>query len=99
VLIDGVQHEAYPGDDIAHWSDWTHKLREMTTPDLTPSTGQMLRIRRSLIEREIAKRGGVFAWICRITTYHRKYRHNAFTKSHFALEFGTTRIVHGLSDA
>jgi hypothetical protein len=53
----------------------------------------MLLIHRSLIERESAKLGGVFAWICKITTYHRKYGYGSFSETHFALDFGTTRIV------
>jgi hypothetical protein len=81
------------GCEVARWIDWTHKLREMTTGDLTPSTGQMLLIRRSLVQREAAKLGGVFAWICKITTYDRKHSYGAFTKTHFVLDSGTTRIV------
>jgi hypothetical protein len=84
---------AQDGLDVARWSDWTYKLREMITGDLTPSTGQMLLIRRSLVEHESAKLGGVFAWICKITTYHRRYSYEAFTEAHFVLDFGTTRIV------
>jgi hypothetical protein len=86
-----IVHE--DGHDVARWIDWTDKLREMTTANLSPSTGQMLLIRRSVVEREAAKLGGVFAWICKITTYHRKYSYSPFTKAHFVLDFGTTRIV------
>jgi hypothetical protein len=79
--------------DIGRWIDWTYKLQEMTTGNLTPATGQMLLIRRSLVEKEAAKLGGVFAWICKITAYQRKHSYSAFVKTHFALAFGTTRIV------
>jgi hypothetical protein len=65
----------------------------MTTADLTPSTGEMLLIRRSLVESEASKLGGVFAWICKITTYNRKHSYSAFTEVHFELDFGTTRVV------
>lgn len=81
------------GTEIARWTDWTHRLREMTTANLTPSTGQMSVIRRSLVEREAAKLGGVYAWICKITTHHRKHRFGEFTEAHFKLDFGFTRIV------
>ena len=81
------------GCEVARWIDWTHKLREMTTADLTPSTGEMLLIRRSLVESEASKLGGVFAWICKITTYNRKHSYSAFTEVHFELDFGTTRVV------
>lgn len=87
------------GREVARWTDWTHNLREMTTGNLTPSSGQMLLVHRSLIEREAAKFGGVFAWICRITTSHRKYSYSAFTETHFALDFGTTRIVRDGTEA
>jgi len=53
----------------------------------------MLLVHRSVIEREAAKLGGVLAWICKITTYDRKYGHGPFTEAHFTLDFGTTRIV------
>jgi hypothetical protein len=81
------------GYEVARWIDWAHKMRELNMGDLTPSTGQMLLIRRSLIEREAAKLGGVFAWICKITTYHRKHMYREFTETHFMLDFGTTKIV------
>jgi hypothetical protein len=81
------------GREVARWADWTHHLREMTTGNLTPSTGQRLLIHRSLIEREAAKLSGTFAWICKITTYHRKNTHSTFDEAHFGLDFGTTRIV------
>jgi hypothetical protein len=87
------------GREVARWTDWTHNLREMTTANLTPSTGQMLLIHRSLIEREAAKLGGVFAWICRITGYHRKFSHSDFTEAGFTLDFGTTRIVRDTTQA
>ncbi|MEX2299894.1 MAG: hypothetical protein WD733_03090 [Bryobacterales bacterium] len=79
--------------EVARWVDWTYNLREMTTANITPSTGQMLLIRRSLVEREAARLGGVFAWLCKVTTYDRKYSYQPFNKDHFALDFGTTRIV------
>ncbi len=81
------------GCQIGRWIDWTHKLREMTTGNRSPSTGQMLLIRRSLIEGQAAELGGVFAWICKIKTYNRKYSHTSFKETMFALDFGTTRIV------
>jgi hypothetical protein len=81
------------GRDIGRWIDWTYKLQEMTTGNLTPSTGQMLLIRRSLVEYAAAQLGGVFAWICKITSYHRKYRHNAYVETHFVTAVGITRIV------
>jgi len=81
------------GVEIARWTDWTHKLREMTTANLTPSTGQLLLIRRSLVEREAAKLGGVYAWICKITTYHRKHPFGEYAEARFVLDFGTTGIV------
>ena len=81
------------GSEVGRWIDWTHNLREMTSANLTPSTGQMLLIRRSLVESEAAKLGGVFAWICKITTYDRKDGYGPFTEGHFVLDFGTTRIV------
>jgi hypothetical protein len=82
------------GRDVARWSDWTHKLHEMIRANLPPSTGQILLIRRSLVEREAAKLGGALAWICKITSYHREYNYRAFTETHFVQDFGTTRIVH-----
>ncbi len=69
----------------------TTKVEKMVA--ITPSTGQMLLIRRSPVERGAAKMGGVFAWICKITTYHRKHSFGKFTEAHFALDFGTTTIV------
>lgn len=81
------------GRQLARWTDWTHQLRELTTADLTPSSGQMLVVHRSLIDSELAKLGGVFAWICKITAHHRKYSHSEFDEAHFVLDFGTTRIV------
>jgi hypothetical protein len=81
------------GREAAHWTDWTYNLQEMTNANLTPSSGQMLLVDRSVIEHQAAKLGGVFAWICRVTTFHRKYDYDAFTEVHFSLDFGTTRIV------
>jgi hypothetical protein len=78
---------------LARWTDWTDHLRETTTADLTPSSGQMLLIHRSVVERESAKLGGVFAWICKISSQHRKHSYTDFQEAHFALDFGTTRIV------
>jgi hypothetical protein len=87
------------GFNVARWIDWTHKLQEMTAGDLTPSTGQMLLISRSVVEREVAKLGGVYAWICKITTYHRKYDYGAFTAAHFVLDFGTQGLCARLPES
>jgi hypothetical protein len=81
------------GRELARWIDWTYRLREVTTGDLTPSTGQMLVIHRSIVEREASKLGGVYAWVCRMTSHHRKYSYTDFKEANFALDFGTTRIV------
>jgi hypothetical protein len=49
------------GRELARWTDWTYHLREMTTGNLTPSSGQMLVIHRSVVDHESAKLGGVYA--------------------------------------
>ena len=90
VVAKQVKFSAHPRRGSVYW---THQLRELTTADLTPSSGQMLVVHRSLIDRESVKLGGVFAWICKITTHHRKYSHSEFAETHFVLDFGTTRIV------
>jgi hypothetical protein len=81
------------GCEVARWTDWTHNLQEMTAGNRTPSSGQMLLIRRSLVERAAARVGGTFAWICRIKTSARKHDYGSFTGTDFVVDFGTTRIV------
>jgi hypothetical protein len=89
----GVRVDAEEEGEVARWNDWTHQLRETSTANLSPSTGQMLLIRRSIMERAAEKLGGVFAWICKITTYQRAYGHGPFKETHFTIEIGSTRIV------
>jgi hypothetical protein len=79
------------GRELARWTDWTHHLREMTTGNLTPSSGQMLIVHRSAVDRESAKLGGVYAWLCTIISHHRDYAD--FKEARFSIDFGTTGIV------
>jgi hypothetical protein len=81
------------GQHIGRWTDWAYKLGEMATANLSPSSGQALLLRRQVAEDAASRVGGRYAWICRITSYHRKHHMGEFEIKHSYTDYGTTRLV------
>lgn len=82
------------GQELARWTTWTSGLEETLSANLPPATGQALFINRHAVEKTAERLGGTFAWICRISSYHRRHGFGEFDVAHIDLEFGTTRIIH-----
>ncbi len=82
------------GVTFARWTDWMHRFTELAAPNMPSSTGQVLLIRRDLIEQAADLRQGNFAWLCKWRAYRRKTTYSEdVEESSGLLTFGVTQIV------
>jgi hypothetical protein len=68
--------------DVGFWQDWTAGMSEMQNADLTPRAGQILMLRRSLVQQFAAENGLTFCWTCRISGYQQEHgfgKHEEFS--------------------
>lgn len=81
------------GNVMATWSDWTDGLREELTANLPPRTGWVLRAQRCVVEQFARESGAVFAWLCRLTGYHRRHDFEPFDRFVDHQVFGATSLI------
>ena len=81
------------GEAIARWSDWTEELRERLTPSTFPATGQVLLIRRKVIEEFAAQHGTRLCWLARLTAFCRKHDYELHVPFHDDRVYGTSKII------
>ncbi len=81
------------GQIVSQWRDWVSNLREKTTANLPPPTGQYLLIRRDVVESFTKEADCTFCWICSLTHFYREYsygEYNTFAEYH---EYGASSII------
>jgi hypothetical protein len=81
------------GEVVARWSDWTEELRERLAPSTLPATGQVLLIRRELIERFATEHQAAFCWLARLTVFYRQRDYEMYQPFHDNRVYGASRIV------
>jgi len=81
------------GEVIARWSDWTEELRERLASTLLPASGQMLLVRRDVIEQFASEHGMGFCWLARLTAFSRKHTYEAYEPIHAYRAYGTSNII------
>jgi hypothetical protein len=81
------------GKEVGRWSDWSYRFEEKLRTNLHPSTGEMLCINQTIIDDAAERVGGTFAWLCRITTHHRKTHFGPYEAMETLVDFGTTRLL------
>lgn len=67
---------------IAEWRDWTDGISEKKTANLSFNTGNVLMLRRPIIERFEKKTNSEFCWGCCITKFHRDHPFDYYTEDH-----------------
>lgn len=68
-------------DFLGVWKDWTGGLKEKLTANLSPATGQYLKVNRKRIEEIVDNTNSTYCWLCCLKTFHRKSDFEEFTKS------------------
>ena len=91
------QHDriAFKDEDgeFGFWQDWTAGVSEMQDADLSPRNGQLLMLKRSVIERFAVTNGLTFCWVCRITGFQREYGTGEYGEFGVSKVIGASRIV------
>ena len=82
---------------VAEWRDWAHGLREKMNANLSPATGQYLRIKREKIRQFEAETGTRFCWVCRLTGFDMRHSYGPFKTIYDHRDFGSTRLLTGRS--
>ena len=90
----GISYKNDKGIIKAKWSDWNFSLREQMFANLEPSNGEMLLIKKSYIQEIMSTYGLTFSWLCKISAFKRKYRHDSFEKAEHCFQFGGTQLIH-----
>jgi len=67
---------------VGKWRDWTDGLTDRMTANLPPSTGNVLMIKRSIIERFEKKTNSEFCWGCCITRFCRSGRFERYNENY-----------------
>jgi hypothetical protein len=78
---------------IGRWSDWTDELRELLAPQTLPATGQVLLIRRGVIEHFAAQHQVQFCWLVRLTAFCRQQHYELYQPFHDHRTYGASRII------
>jgi hypothetical protein len=81
------------GDLVGKWNDWTEELRERLAPNILPATGQVLFIRRELIERFAARHQTQLCWLARLTAFCRQQQYELYRPFHDHRVYGESRII------
>jgi hypothetical protein len=81
------------GEVIGRWSDWTEELRERLFPNILPATGQVLLIRREVIERFEARSQARLCWLARLTAFCRQHHYDLYSPFHDYRVYGASRIL------
>ena len=81
------------GEVIARWSDWTEELRERLAPSTLPATGQVLLIRREVIERFATQHQTGLCWLARLTAYCRQRHYDLYQPFYEDRVYGASRII------
>lgn len=68
-------------ETIGRWNDWTHRLKEKATANLSPSTGQILVARRKEVEDFLKATNSKFSWVCCLTKFHREHDYESYGQS------------------
>jgi hypothetical protein len=81
------------GEVIGRWVDWTEELRERLPSTILPSTGQLLLIRREVIERFAAQHRARLCWLVRATAFCREYDYKPYQPVHEDRVYGASSII------
>lgn len=66
-------------DILGKWIDWRDILREKSTANLPPLTGQYLIIKKDKVDAFMQKNNLTFCWICRLIKYQRDADYKEYT--------------------
>jgi hypothetical protein len=81
------------GEVIGRRSDWVHELRERLVPPTLPATGQVLLIRRNVIEPMAARHRSRLCWLARLTAFCRERQYQPYRTFHEERVYGASRIL------
>jgi len=82
------------GDVFARWSDWMQSFHERSHSGLPPSTGQVLSIRRDIIQQAAERTSASVAWLCRWRAFRRKSQYSdEVEEAAGVVAFGTSLVV------
>jgi len=73
--------------------DWTDGVREKLLANLQPRSGYVLTADADMVHGFAARTGSTFSWVCRLTTYQRRYEYGSFETANFYATFGTRGII------
>ena len=90
--IDAI--EVSDGNGVKAWlRDWTDGVREKVLANLQPRSGYVLTADADMIYSFAGRTGSTFSWVCRLTTYQRRYEYGSFEEANFYAAFGTRAII------
>jgi len=73
--------------------DWTDGVREKLLANLQPRSGYVLTADADMVHGFAARTGSTFSWVCRLTTYQRRYEYGSFEVANFYATFGTRGVI------
>lgn len=77
----------------ARWWDWTDDVTERFLANLPPRTGYVVEADRSWINEFARASRSRFAWVCRLTGYHREHEYHDFEQLVNYQDFGTSTVI------
>jgi hypothetical protein len=78
---------------VSCWKDWASNLKEKTTANLPPPTGQYLLIDRDVVESFTREANCSFCWTCKLTHFYREHsfeKYKTFSDYH---EYGASNLI------